>query len=169
MESSHNNECEKSINLILNPKDNEKLITIDDLKKRYRLSDEISNCLIERKNLNLNTNDLEQIQNINYKTISYRIEEQNINKEDFLLKSKINKERNENDSIIKNTKNLPSRLFEQMSFHELILPTCIRTNSISILSINDKLNVRLKIFIFVNRVDSQKILSKETTFTTTNR
>lgn len=152
MESSNNNGCEKSINLILNPKDNENFISIDDLKKRYRLSDEITKNLIEKKNSNLKNKISEPNKEMNNKLNNVSFKGLN-NKDSLIQLSLNNKNKDDRELTIKNTKNESNQFINRFSNQELILPTCLTTKSISILTTTDISNVSLNIFISVNRVD----------------
>lgn len=151
-ESSNSIGCEKSINLILSPKNNEKIISIDDLKKRYRLSDEINYNSIERKlsdNKKNKTETLRSNKDENNSSYYFTHKELNNQDSDFIQKKILkNWKKSENHLASLNSKNESNQRNTQASIQDKILPTCLKTNSISILSITDKMHVRFKIIKF---------------------
>jgi len=136
--------------LILSPK-NQNIISIEDLKKRYSSSHEITNELIERNSIanikeTQKTNSNLTLEKINKKYKKLLTDDSNTVKENLKIQINQNTNTRENKPISINL-NYNSNENKELIYQDLILPACL-TNSISILSITDKMNVRLINFKF---------------------
>jgi len=112
------------------------------VKKRYRLSDDITKNKIGKKN----SKPLSNISEKNKLNVDYLKE---FNNKDSLIKVSIdNKNQYESVLKIKDTKRESNQLNNEFTNKELILPICLTTKKVSILSTKEIMNLGL-IFLFL--------------------